>query len=92
MAEITERESTPRILVSALEKGKNPIYFHRATIPPGEASQERMNQTSQGADLRVVPLLTTHELLSLTLCTDHWAILRRLTHDLDNGKPRVGDS
>lgn len=49
-------------LVSALEGDKTPISFHRATVPPGEASQERMNHTSQWAELRVVPMLTTREL------------------------------
>ena len=43
----TEGKSTPRILVPALEGGRNPIYPHRAAapsivhgIPPGKASHE----------------------------------------------------
>ena len=33
MAEPTEGESSPRILVPALEGGRNPIYSHGASAP-----------------------------------------------------------
>ena len=46
MAETTEEERSPRILVPSLEKDRNPIYTHRVTVlssvhstPPSEGSQ-----------------------------------------------------
>lgn len=51
VAETTEGKSAPRILVLTLERGRNPIYPHRATAPSSVHSppQGRASHTAANA-------------------------------------------
>ena len=64
------------------ESQYTPIEQHFLAVHsnrPSGASQKVKKSSSQWAELRALWQMTTHEPWSLNLCTDSWAVLKRLT-------------